>query len=125
MGRVFRESSYTSNPCVETKTWGALVLFIAILVSDAVIKGAGGIATISAIMEEAEYSRLMDLVMEARTNPKALAPMFRTADLLVDPKLIVATFIVDEAGQEEGDGETVFNLDTSDIEDKDDDDFEN
>lgn len=101
------------------------MLFIAILVSDAVIKGAGGIATISAIMEEAEYSRLMDLVMEARTNPKALAPMFRTADLLVDPKLIVATFIVDEAGQEEGDGETVFNLDTSDIEDKDDDDFEN
>ncbi len=122
---MFRESSYTSDPCVETKTWGALVLFIAILVSDAVIKGSGGIATISAIMEEAEYSRLMDLVMEARTSPKAIAPMFRTTDLLVDPKLIVATFIVDEAGQEEGDGEVVFNLDTSDLEDKDDDDFEN
>lgn len=82
-----------------------MVIFVEVLLSDALIDGAGGMAAIPLSLLEHEVEALQQLVVDARASKSGSSAkwIFRSATgSLVDTRLIVALSVMFDEGDEGG-----------------------
>jgi hypothetical protein len=82
-----------------------MVVFVEVLLSDALIDGAGGVAALPLSLLDSEVEALQDLVIEARSSKSGTSAkwIFKSATgSLVDAKLIVAMSVMYDEGDDGG-----------------------
>lgn len=97
-----------------------MVVFVEVLLSDALIDGAGGMAAIPLSLLEHEVEALQSLVVEARAGKTGASAkwIFRSATgSLVDTRLIVAMSVMFDEG-DDGGGEELDPDDNDEAEDE-------
>ncbi len=82
-----------------------MVVFVEVLLSDALIDGAGGMSAIPLSLLDSEVEALQDLVIEARSSKSGTSAkwIFKSATgSLVDDKLVVPMSVMYDEGDDGG-----------------------